>query len=92
MTLNIDCFFIIFSVSAISLNIPEYQQQWYASSKALEQNQTAISQKISEIQQKIDAFEREVSYRRTDKLVHPFLIASHFTYIFQDFANQGDDS
>lgn len=40
--------------------MPETLQKLHESSKAQEQNQTAISQKIYEIQQKIENFEKEV--------------------------------
>lgn len=40
--------------------MPETLQKLHESSKAQEQNQTAISQKIYEIQQRIESFEKEV--------------------------------
>lgn len=47
------------SVSAISLNVPDALQKWHESSKALEQNQTAVNQRLNEIQQRIDNFEKD---------------------------------
>lgn len=48
-----------FAVSAISLNVPDALQKWHESSKALEQNQTAVNQRLNEIQQRIDNFEKD---------------------------------
>lgn len=48
-----------FSVSAISLNVPDALQKWHEISKALEQNQTAVNQRLNEIQQRIDNFEKD---------------------------------
>lgn len=47
-------------MSAISLNVPEALQKWHESSKALEENQTDISRRLLEIQQRIDGFEKEI--------------------------------
>lgn len=52
-------FLIALSVSAISLNVPDALQKWHESSKALEQNQTAVNQRLNEIQQRIDNFEKD---------------------------------
>lgn len=41
--------------------MPETLQKLHESSKLQEQNQTALSQKIYEIQQRIESFEKEVS-------------------------------
>lgn len=41
--------------------MPETLQKLHESSKTLETNQTAISQKISEVQQRIETVEKEVS-------------------------------
>lgn len=41
--------------------MPETLQKLHESSKALETNQTAISQKIYEVQQRIETVEKEVS-------------------------------
>lgn len=49
----------VFSVSAISLNVPDALQKWHEISKALEQNQTAVNQRLNEIQQRIDNFEKD---------------------------------
>lgn len=46
-------------MSAISLNVPDALQKWHESSKALEQNQTRVNQRINEIQQRIDNFEKD---------------------------------
>lgn len=46
-------------MSAISLNVPDALQKWHESSKALEQNQTAVNQRLNEIQQRIDNFEKD---------------------------------
>lgn len=53
-----DC---IISVSAFCSSMPETLQKLHESSKALETNQTAISQKIYEVQQRIETVEKEVS-------------------------------
>lgn len=56
--------FQIISVSAICLSMPETLQKLHESSKTLEQNQTAISQKIYEVQQRLETVEKEVmSYK-----------------------------
>lgn len=41
--------------------MPETLQKLHESSKSLEQNQTAISQKLYEVQQHIESVEKEVS-------------------------------
>lgn len=46
-------------MSAISLNVPDALQKWHESSKALEQNQTAVNQRLNELQQRIDSFEKD---------------------------------
>lgn len=48
------------SVSAICLSMPETLQKLHESSKTLEQNQTAIGQKMYEVQQRIETVEKEV--------------------------------
>lgn len=53
--------FHFYLVSAICLSMPDALQKLHESSKFQEQNQTAISQKIYEIQQRIENFEKEVS-------------------------------
>lgn len=53
---------VIISVSAISLNVPDALQKWHESSKALEQNQSAMYQRLNEIQQRIDNFEKDFVY------------------------------
>lgn len=39
--------------------MPDALQKWHETSKALEQNQTAVHQRLNEIQQRIDSFEKE---------------------------------
>lgn len=43
--------------------MPETLQKLHESSKSLEQNQTAISQKLYEVQQHIESVEKEVGLR-----------------------------
>lgn len=56
------------SVSAISLSVPDALQKWHESSKALDQNQTAVNQRLNEIQQRIDNFEKE--FLNLKELIH----------------------
>lgn len=51
---------LFISVSAICLSMPETLQKLHESSKTLEQNQTSISQKIYEVQQRLETVEKEV--------------------------------
>lgn len=50
------------TVSAFCSSMPETLQKLHESSKTLETNQTAISQKIYEVQQHIETVEKEVSW------------------------------
>lgn len=51
--------------------MPETLQKLHESSKSLEQNQTAISQKLYEVQQHIESVEKEVG------------LGCHFEFIFR---------
>ncbi|XP_055295391.1 uncharacterized protein LOC129565059 isoform X2 [Sitodiplosis mosellana] len=51
-------------LSAICLSMPETLQKLHESSKTLEQNQTAISQKIYEVQQRLETVEKEFTQLR----------------------------
>lgn len=50
-----------FSVSATSQHVPEALQKWHETSKALEQNQTTLSEHILEIQKALKAVNLQVS-------------------------------
>lgn len=55
--------------------MPETLQKLHESSKTLEQNQTAISQKIYEVQQRLETVEKEVRLLKWKILrkIFPFL-------------------
>lgn len=58
------------SVSAICLSMPETLQKLHESSKTLEQNQTAIGQKMYEVQQRIETVEKEVQLKMIYLLIY----------------------
>lgn len=54
----------LYKVSSVSNLLPDALQKWHVTSKSLEQNQSNIYNKLSEMHKSLTSFEKEVNIQR----------------------------